>query len=95
MTSHCLNFLILFCCSYGSVLLLGLQSKIVMNSQYLAAIITSFFISVTQFMFIKFVTTGGYITFLVAALGGCCGIASAIWIYDNVFPKIFPKKDNA
>lgn len=78
---------IVYACSFSSVFLLGFQSKNVNQSKYLAAIVTSFLISVSQAMFIKYMSVGSMQIFWVAAFGGCCGIAASIYMYDKIFKK--------
>lgn len=75
--------LTLFASSFFVVFLLGIQSKNVMNSRYVAAMVTSFGISVSNFLFVKYVSQGGFVEFWVAAVGGMLGIASSILLYDK------------
>lgn len=91
-----LDSVILFIGSFFSVGLLGIQSKNVNQSRYLAAVVTSLFISLSQAIFIRYMATGGLISFCIAAFGGCAGIAASIWFYDNVLKaKLDVKKSNA
>lgn len=75
---------LMFASSFFVVFLLGIQSKNVNQSRYLAAIVTSFGISIGQFLFAKYASTGNLWAFLTCATGGCAGIAYSIWFYDNV-----------
>lgn len=77
----------MFAASFFSVFLLGLQSKNVNQSRYVAAIVTSFGISVANFIFIKYAAAGSLVAFFVLATGGCTGIASSIWFYDKVMKR--------
>jgi hypothetical protein len=80
---NALQLLLLFATSFGSVFLLGIQSKNVNQGRYLAAVVTSFGISVGQFTFAHAAASGSLYAFLVSAAGGCCGIASSIWFYQR------------
>lgn len=77
------DYLAMYWSSFLVVFLLGLQSKNVTHSRYVAAILTSFGISVGQFLFAKYAATGNMTAFLVCAAGGCTGIAFSIWFYDK------------
>ena len=78
------DYFAMFFASFFVVFLLGLQSKNVNQSRYTAAIVTSFGISVSNFTFVKYASTGGHASFWVCAIGGCLGIAFSIWFYDNI-----------
>lgn len=92
MTYTPVDYLLMFCSSFFVVFLLGLQSKNVNQSRYFAAIVTSFGISVGQFLFAKYAATGNVTAFLTCAIGGCMGIAFSIWFYDTVLHKRREKK---
>ena len=79
--------LILFGSSFAVVFLLGIQSKNVMHSRYVAAMLTSLGISAANFLFVKYASVGGFSEFAIAATGGMFGIASSILLYDKVFKK--------
>ena len=79
--------LILFGSSFAVVFLLGIQSKNVMHSRYVAAMLTSLSISAANFLFVKYASVGGLVEFSTAAVGGMLGIASSILLYDKVFKK--------
>jgi len=82
------DFVILFFASFLLVGLLGLQSKNVQGSKYLAAAMTSIAITVANFFFIRLVVNdAGYTTLVVAGLGGALGIVSAIYLYDRANKK--------
>ncbi|WP_374335502.1 hypothetical protein [Methyloversatilis sp.] len=85
-------WLLMFLSNFVVVFLLGIQSKNVMHSRYIAAVVTSFGISVGQFLFTKFAATGGMLEFIVCASGGCAGIAFAIYFHDRIMR---PKKSVA
>lgn len=87
MSYSALNYLLMFGSSFFMVFLLGLQSKNVNQGHYLAAIITSFGISVANFLFVKYAAAGDYLVFAVCATGGCCGIAASIWFYKHVIER--------
>ena len=61
---------ILFIASFFLVGLLGLQSKNVQHSRYLAAATTSMAISLSNFIFVKSVAVGGIDTLLIVIVGG-------------------------
>lgn len=80
-----LDYVILFFGSFFSIGLLGIQSKNVQASRYVAAGVTSFLISLANAIFVHYVASAGsYAALLVAAVGASCGIMSSIWFYDNV-----------
>jgi hypothetical protein len=81
------EYFLMFASSFFTVFLLGLQSRNVNTANYLAAIVTSFGISIANFTFVKFVATGSYDVFVVCATGGCMGIASSIWFYKNLMER--------
>jgi hypothetical protein len=81
MTYALTDYLTMFWSNFAVVFLLGLQSKNVNQGHYMAAVVTSFGISVSQFVFIKYAATGSYEAFAICAAGGCCGIAFSIWFY--------------
>lgn len=76
--------LILFGSSFAVVFLLGIQSKNVMHSRYVAAMLTSLGISAANFLFAKYASVGGLVEFSTAAVGGMLGIASSICLYDKL-----------
>jgi hypothetical protein len=81
------EYLIMWAASFALVFLLGIQSKNVQRSRYLAAVITSFGISVGNFTFVKYASAGTLDAFWACALGGCMGIAVSIWVSDHVLHK--------
>jgi len=82
------DFAIIFVGAFVSVFLLGLQSKNVNQGRYLAAIVTSLGISVSQFIFVRYASSGDYAVLAVSAAGGCCGIAAAIWFYQTFLERL-------
>lgn len=80
-----IDMVILFTSSFFLVGLLGLQSKNVQGSKYLAAAITSVAISVANFFFIQIIATGGLMALAVVSTGGALGVMSAIYLYDKVW----------
>ena len=73
------------------VFLLGIQSKNVMHSRYIAAMLTSLGISAANFLFVKYASVGGGTEFSTAAAGGMLGIASSIYFYDRFLRRKAPK----
>jgi hypothetical protein len=82
-----LQLLILFASAFGSVFLLGIQSKNVNQGRYIASVVTSFGISVGQFVFAHAAASGDLLAFSASAAGGCCGIASSIWFWQRFMEK--------
>lgn len=78
------DYLLMFVSSYCAVFLLGIQSKNVMASRYLAAVVTSAGISLSQFLFVKYAASGDWTILAVTTAGGCSGIATAIAFYDKI-----------
>ena len=87
MNHSLLDYGVMWAASFALVFLLGIQSKNVQRSRYLAAIVTSFGISVGNFTFIKYAAVGTLDAFWVCAVGGCMGIAFSIWFADNVLHR--------
>lgn len=87
MTHAFLDYLLMFTGSFVLVFLLGIQSRNVVAGRYLAAVATSFGISVSNFIFVKFAATGSYDVFFVNAAGGCLGIAGSIWFYKHILER--------
>lgn len=82
-----LDYAVMWGASFALVFLLGIQSKNVQRSHYLAAVLTSFGISVGNFTFTKYASAGSLDAFFACAAGGCMGIAFSIWLSDNVLHK--------
>ena len=82
-----LDLLTMFWSNFFIVFLLGLQSKNVNRGHYFLAVVTSFGISVSQFIFVKYAATGSYTAFALCAAGGCCGIAFSIWFYKHFIER--------
>lgn len=87
MTFGLFDYLSMFAASFFVVFLLGVQSKNVQQSRMFAAVVTSFGISVSQFLFVKYAATGSISAFFVMAVAGCMGIATAIWFHDTHLQK--------
>lgn len=83
-------YLAMFAANFFVVFLLGVQSRNVNAGRYMAAVLTSAGINTSQFLFVKFASTGGWSTWAVTTIAGCTGIASAIWFYQNVMAKRKP-----
>ena len=79
--------LILFLGSFMVVFLLGIQSKNVIAGRYIAAILTSAGISVSQFIFVKYAASGSLIALSISTLGGCCGIGTSIYVYKHFIER--------
>lgn len=77
----------MFIGSFVVVFLLGLQSRNVNMGRYLAAIITSAGISMSQFIFVKYAASGNFWVLLISTVGGCSGIASSIWFWKNIMER--------
>ena len=82
-----MSYIVLFIASFFLVGLLGLQSKNVQHSKYVAAAITSIAISVANFVFVKSVATGGFDMMFTGMVGGACGIMVAIYAHDHHLMK--------
>jgi peptidoglycan/LPS O-acetylase OafA/YrhL len=82
-----MSYIMLFFAAFFMVGLLGLQSKNVQHSRYLAAAATSMGISLANFIFVKSVAMGGYDTLLVVMVGGASGIMTAIYAHDHHLMK--------
>lgn len=87
MSVSWVDYGLMFFSTYFLVFLLGTQSKNVMHSRYLAAVLTSLGISTGNFFFAKYASTGGFLEFAICAIGGCLGIVSAIYFYDRTNRK--------
>lgn len=86
------DYCAMFFSSLVVVFLLGLQSKNVNRSRYIAAAITSVGISVAQFMFVKYAVNGNWFVLVVSALGGAIGIVLSIYVHDHHIEKSSRKK---
>ncbi|WKZ86325.1 hypothetical protein N5B55_05065 [Ralstonia pickettii] len=73
--------------TFFSVFLMGLQSRNVNQGRYLASVVTSFGISVGNFTFARYASTGSLAAFFTSAAGGMAGIAFAIWFYKRFMEK--------
>lgn len=80
-------YLTMFAASFSTVFLLGLQSKNVQQSRYLMAIATSIGISVANFAFIKYASSGNLLYLTIMATGGAIGIAASIYVHDTFMKK--------
>ena len=87
-----MSYILLFFAAFFMVGLLGLQSKNVQHSKYVAAAITSMGISLANFVFVKVVAIGGYDTLFVVMVGGACGIIVAIYAHDHLLSRKNPWK---
>lgn len=79
-----MTYLGMFSASFLMVFLMGLQSKNVNQSRYLAAALTSIGILGSQFVFTKAAVTGGMAEFIAFGLGGALGVTSSIWTHDSL-----------
>lgn len=73
--------------NFTVVFLLGIQSRNVQAGRYLAAVLTSAGINVSNFIFVKYAANGALGVLGVSTLGGCAGIATAIWFYQHVIER--------
>lgn len=81
------DYVTMFISSLIVVFLLGLQSRNVNAGRYMSAVATSFGISVSQFIFVKYAAQGSYDVLAATAAGGCIGIAGSIYVYSNFMEK--------
>jgi hypothetical protein len=84
-----LDALIIFLGNFTVVFLLGIQSRNVQAGRYLAAVLTSAGINVSNFIFVKYAANGALSVLGVSTIGGCAGIATAIWFYQHVIERKF------
>lgn len=82
-----MSYVMLFFAAFFMVGLLGLQSKNVQHSRYLAAAMTSMGISLSNYIFVKSVAMGGIDTLLIVMVGGASGIMAAIYAHDHHLMK--------
>jgi len=82
-----LDYATIFVATFFLVGLLGLQSKHVQHSKYIAAALTSMAISVSNFVFVHYAATGGALVLAVTAVGGAMGIITSIYVHDNFLMK--------
>ena len=87
-----MSYILLFFAAFFMVGLLGLQSKNVQHSKYVAAAITSMGISLANFVFVKVVAIGGYDTLFVVMVGGASGIMVEIYAHDHLLSRKNPWK---
>lgn len=79
-----MTWAILAIASFSTVFLMGLQSKNVMHSQYVAAFVTSVGIGVTNTIFIRFAVGDDMgMFFLFGVLPASFGICCSIWVHDK------------
>lgn len=78
---------IVFLGNFCVVFLLGLQSRNVQAGRYLAAVLVSAGINISNFIFVKYASAGALDVLTISTLGGCSGIACAIWFYQNVIER--------
>lgn len=79
-----MSYFDMFVASFAMVFLMGLQSKNVNQSRYLAAALTSMGILGTQFLFTKIAAHGGLHEFLAIGIGGAAGVTASIWVHDTL-----------
>lgn len=82
-----LDVALIFLGNFTVVFLLGIQSRNVQAGRYLAAVLVSAGINISNFIFVKFAANGAGAVLAISTLGGCCGIASAIWFYQHVIER--------
>jgi len=81
------DFLLVFLGNFTVVFLLGIQSRNVQHGRYLAAVLTSAGINISNFIFVKYASNGALAVLGVSTLGGCMGIATAIWFYKHIIER--------
>lgn len=84
-----LDAAIIFLGNFTVVFLLGIQSRNVQAGRYVAAVLTSAGINVSNFIFVKYAANGALAVLGVSTIGGCAGIATAIWFYQHVIERKF------
>lgn len=84
-----MNTIYLFLASFASVFLLGIQQLNVEHRRYLASIITSFGITVSNYVLFKYLPSGDFqlIQFLAFSIGGALGVSTAMYSHDRFLPK--------
>lgn len=87
MTHSLIEYLLMFAGSFVLGFLLGIQSRNVVTGRYMAVVMTSLGISVSNFIFVKYAATGSYDVFFVNAAGGCLGITGSIWFYKHILER--------
>jgi len=87
------DFALIFLGNFTIVFLLGIQSRNVQAGRYTAAILTSAGINVSNFIFVKYAANGALAVLGVSTLGGCMGIATAIWFYKHIMERKLYGKD--
>ena len=78
-----MNHLLVFGSSLILTLLLGIQSKNVNQSRYLASAVTSMCLVGCQIMFTHFAIKGTPLDMFLMMLAGAIGIMSSIWLHDR------------
>lgn len=81
------DILIVFVTNFLMVFLLGIQSKNVNNSLYLASSVTTVLILSSQTIFIQYVKNITVPIFVISAFGCVAGINCSILFYDKFFKK--------
>lgn len=74
---------LIFLSTYIAVFFLGLQSLNVNQGHYLAAAVTSFFISTGHIMLYRFMPQSGAADLVGYYLGGIAGITTSIWFHKK------------
>jgi len=85
-----MTLLLVFAASFGQVFFLGLNSKLLRDDKIFAGFITSWFITLTQYIFVWCVTQAGLSAtefLLSAGLGGSMGITIAQYVYAIIRPE--------
>jgi hypothetical protein len=80
-----MHIIILWFINFIQIVLIGYQTKNVINNKYYAAIISQFVISVIQVIFVLFVVKMSIIpACLVMGTSGGLGIITGMWIYKKI-----------
>lgn len=79
---------LLWGCSFGQVLLLVVQSRMVHAGRYLGAAVGSFAITAAQFVFVRAADVSDPALFLlVAGSAGPAGVVTAMWATRGLAPR--------
>jgi hypothetical protein len=79
-----MTYIILFLSSFTTVFLLGAQQKNVAGNHYLAAIITSIGIGVSQIFLWRLIPSATPSQIIATLCGGPCGIVAAMYLHPRI-----------
>lgn len=79
-----MNWIVLAIASFSTVFLMGLQTKNVMHSQYVAAFVTSLGIGTTNLIFIRAAANDEIgMVIIFGVIPASAGICVSIWVHDK------------